>query len=129
MKKKLLLSVICFMVGLVHAGNRLVIGKRVEEKQSPQTKFFNAAICGELIQMQRLFKKGDIDINARDSVDECTALMHASLAGWIDVIEWLLQQKDIDVTLVSTSGKTAAAFAQENGVPRCLELLKAHLPH
>ena len=69
--------------------------------------FIQAAKNGDLTTVQSLVDK--VKINSKDGTG-CTALNNAATYGHLDVVQFLLARKDVDVNLASVRLKVVSIF-------------------
>ena len=84
------------------------------------------ALCkrGDLAEVRGAVGRG-VDLNSVDTDGE-SGLMVAVTSGHNQVVEWLLQQRDINVSRRDRWGNTALHWAVSGNNPALLSLLLAH---
>lgn len=71
----------------------------------------SAAERGDLAAMRALFEQQSDSLSVDDCVMGVTALMVAAWQGHLDVVEWLLQDRDASVLIRDGQGNTALDYA------------------
>ena len=80
------------------------------------------AASGANAETVKFLLESGADVNAVDTNEKFTALMHAAAEGQTKVVEILLKHK-ADPELRDADGDTALVFAQNNGHANVIRLL------
>lgn len=88
-------------------------------------KFLHAAQDGDLKQVKALVDQGSVDLNVQDSYG-WTALMCASQAGHLEVVEYLLWQ-EANMFITDNTGISALDLAKKNHNKVLVDLLVGHI--
>ena len=95
----------------------------VPTERNPET-LFQAVIDGDLETINRELDSG-VNVNAKNTAG-VTALIRASMKGFDNIVERLLQHPDIDVNALTNGGQTALMWASEKGYDNIVEKLLQH---
>lgn len=91
----------------------------------PKPIFFNAVLKGDTIIVEDFLFKKVVDVNARSSPHERTALIYAAISGHIAIVETLITY-GADVNLQDSYGSTALIRAVQNNHVEIVKKLVAN---
>lgn len=91
----------------------LVLSSVLYQLSTPETKFVNASIKGDLEQVKKYLSQG-IDVNLIDAYNEKSALMGASSSGHLKIVKYLIKSGS-NISATNNEGETALMEASYNG--------------
>jgi ankyrin repeat protein len=83
--------------------------------------------CQNILYISKFINSDTSDVNAIDE-DGNTALMWASILGYVELVELLLQNAVIDIYAQNINDKTALSLAEVNGHENIVKLLRDRGP-
>jgi len=87
----------------------------LHERHAPADKLVNASSKGLLEEVKLLVSEQGVHLDARSSIENSTALMHAAGQGKLGTVRWLLRQGADPMLVDHPSRRTALMYAAMRG--------------